>query len=121
MAGIYRVARAEAELEQLLQRADESFFRLLRRRRPQRRRAAPADPHGAAAAQARREALQLYERAKTGAFTRQSDANKRRLLDRFARLLRESGASPQRINSMKGNFDEWLRTPPAARHGSSAG
>ena len=115
MAGTYRPARAEAEFEQLLQRADEAFFRLLKRRRPQRRQAAPADPHGAAAARARREALQLYERAKTGAFTRQSDANKRRLLDRFVRLLRESGASPQRINSMKGNFDEWLRTPPGAR------
>jgi hypothetical protein len=43
-----------------------------------------------------------------------SETSKRRLHERFVRLMRESGAETLEINRRKGDLDEFLRTPQRA-------
>lgn len=85
-----------------------------RREARRERRAEPANPLGARSAEARREAEELYARAKSRDFTHLSEREKVRLLDRYVRLLTASGDTQGRINTLKGNFNEFLRTPRTA-------
>ncbi len=97
MVGRYRQNDGEAQLESMLQRADEAFFRLLRRVRRNRGRGAPAAPHGARASPAQprsssrtHSAPSASSRARHAAAVRTFRAARKRfnaLRDQYARRL----------------------------------
>jgi hypothetical protein len=122
----------EAEFEHLLRRVDAAVEALepdelarrrgLRghhqRRRQERRR--PDNPWQRAARDAHRAAMDLLDRARQGSFTHLSLERKRRLLNRFVRLLTDAGVSVGKRSGLQGTFDELLRTPARARaHGQA--
>jgi hypothetical protein len=77
-------------------------------------RAAALETERRVPAEASRKAMALYEAARAGAYTHLRDKKKSALVRRFERLMRTAGWSVQKSNPMKGNFDEYLRTPTDA-------
>jgi len=55
--------------------------------------------------------MALLVKARRGVWTHLSMNNKKRLIDKFVRLLRVSGLPQVRQNKLQGDFDEYLRTP----------
>ena len=62
-------------------------------------------------ADAAREAMAAYRDIRSRRPTYLHDAVKRKLTERFERLMEQAGWSAQRRNPLKANFDEALRTP----------
>jgi hypothetical protein len=106
--------RLAAEDREMEADAGERPRRDQRREERRERRAEPENPLGAHSAGAKREAEELYAQARDRDFTHLSEREKVRMLDRYVRLLAASGDSQKRINALKGNFNEFLRTPRTA-------
>jgi hypothetical protein len=108
-------AREDREFEEHVGDTEQHGVReKTRRQRRNEERAQARETERKLQAESSREAMKLYEDARAGKFTHLSDENKRKLVEKFERLMENAGWSPQKRNPMKGNFDEWSRTKKGA-------
>jgi hypothetical protein len=104
--------------------ADESVSQNISRRTQRQQRESerqrPLDPRTQEQVNLRREADSIFENARAGEYRSASEKAHKKLLDRFERLMLNSGASKQAISSRKGRLNELLRTPTGAQQARQA-